>query len=113
MAQGNNFHMSVLIEGVDLEALDSIEFVFKQTQDYSGKTLKSARWVNDGSGDAISDSERENVVLIPWTRAETYRFQPGEVFYFQARMHISGTMDEPFVPIVPLLMEPTLFDRED
>lgn len=111
--QGTNFHLIVQIIDATLAELDSIEILFKQNDIDTAKTLKSSIWKADGSGDAVTVQGSENSISIPWTRAETYLFRRGSDFYMHARIHYVGSGDEPEVPIVKLIMTPSLFAENE
>lgn len=110
-----NFHMPVRVSGIDHANITKIEFLFKRSITSNAVTAKSAVWKNDGTGTAVTgqDAQGNPIILIPWTRDETFTFPAGQTFYMHARVHLAGTNDEPFVPIVPLTMGPSLFSTEE
>ena len=68
MKQGTQFALPVEI-GMDLDDVSRIEFVFKQ-KNYNGfPAIKSNVWPDD-----CTRQEGQNIILIPWTREETYKF---------------------------------------
>lgn len=65
MKQGTQFVLPVEI-GMSLDEISRIEFVFKQ-KNYNGfPAIKSNVWPDD-----CTRQEGQNIILIPWTRAET------------------------------------------
>ena len=112
--QGIRFHMPVKITGVDLADVDKIEFLFKLAASTEAAEVKSAVWLPDGTGSAVTGTlDGETVIQIPWTRADTFRFPAGCRFYLHARIHYTNTEDEPYVPILELRMGPSLFGEAD
>ena len=107
--QGINFHMPLQVEGAALADLDHIELIFKQVDSAAAPVLKQSLWAADGSGDAQTKEGSEDVILVPWTRAETYLFRRNTRFYLQARFHDPDTDDNPPSPTVELVMHPSLF----
>lgn len=107
--QGTNFHLLVQLVGVELDDLSEIEILFKQYNLDNATALKTSIWKADGSGEAKTSDVSENTISIPWTRAETYLFKRGAIFYLHARIHYAHSSDEPEVPITELIMSPSLF----
>lgn len=110
--QGTHFFMRVRLSGVNLADVDRIEFLYKQHQIKGAPAKKTSLWKADGTGDAVSVTEGgQTLISIPWTAAETYRFNSSGTFYLQCRIHMTADDTNPPVPIVPLIMSPTLFDE--
>lgn len=110
--QGTKYYMPILVTGVDLDDVTSIEFMFKQGMSMSGTALKTALWVNgDENATAFrtEDNDGNDVIAIPWTLDETYNFVSGRRFYVHARIHLNGTDANPPVRIVAVVMSETLF----
>lgn len=105
MKQGLRLTMAVEFD-LDLDAVKKIEFVFKQKGN-SDTALKTATYPGDATRKGT-----ENIILIPWTQAETYLFQAGKSFYLDTRISMRDTNDQPETNIVELVMNPTLFSEE-
>ena len=71
MKQGTQFVLPVEI-GMDLDDVSRIEFVFKQKSCKGFPAIKSNVWPDD-----CTRQEGQNIILIPWTREETYKFLAG------------------------------------
>ena len=114
MAQhGINFLMPILLEGAVLEDLEYIELIFKQQNSENAAIIKQSLWAADGTGDAKTKDGTANVILVPWTRAETYKFQRSGKFYGQARLHYPETEYEPESPPFELIMNESLFSAAE
>ena len=72
MKQGTQFALPVEI-GMSLDEVSRIEFVFKQKSCKGFPAIKSNVWPDD-----CTRQEGQNIILIPWTREETYKFLGGE-----------------------------------
>lgn len=64
MKQGTQFALPVEI-GMSLDEVSRIEFVFKQKSCKGFPAIKSNVWPDD-----CTRQEGQNIILIPWTRAE-------------------------------------------
>ena len=107
MKQGTQFVLPVEI-GMSLDEISRIEFVFKQ-KNYNGfPAIKSNVWPDD-----CTRQEGQNIILIPWTRAETYKFMGGETLYMDTRITLRDSADQPQTEILALKMSPTLFQEVD
>jgi hypothetical protein len=114
MAQhGINFLMPILLDGAVLEDLEYIELIFKQQNSENAKIVKQSLWASDDSGDAKTKDGAKNVILVPWTREETYKFQRNGKFYGQARLHYSGTEYQPETPPFEMVMNESLFGPQE
>ena len=71
MKQGTQFALPVEI-GMSLDEVSRIEFVFKQKSCKGFPAIKTNVWPDD-----CTRQEGQNIILIPWTRAETYKFMGG------------------------------------
>ena len=110
--QGTKFYMPVHVSGVDLDNIAAIEFMFKQGRDMSLPALKTAFWNADNETEeafVTEDSSGKEVIAIAWTMEETYLFKSNQKFYLHARIHLNGTLMNPPVKIVPIIMDETLF----
>lgn len=104
MKQGLQLTMAVEFD-VDLDTVEQIEFIFRPKS--QGAAQKTALY----PGDVRRKNDVEDVVLIPWSRAETYQFPAGQAFYMDTRITLKDTTDQPETNIVMLAMEPTLFEE--
>ncbi len=114
MKQGTYNHLKVVFDGVDLDQISRVEFVFTQTLD--GEVVKSAIYTSPNNpvpGDVLLE---DGVFLVPFTREDTYLFKQGATFFMDTRIVPFGsvaTSDNPPTPIVTLRMDPTLFYYAD
>ena len=83
MKQGTQFVLPVEI-GMDLDDVSRIEFVFKQKSCKVFPAIKSNVWPDDCTRQA-----GQNIILIPWTRAETYKFMGGDAVHGHPH-HVAG-----------------------
>lgn len=109
MKQGINIHMPVKFCGIDFSKVDEIEFVFKQQKAPFSPTIKSSLYKSDGTGDAQLLAGSTNIVLVPWSQTETYRFSFNCEFFMDTRIKVIDSSDNPVTPIVKLFMNDTLF----
>ena len=107
--QGITFHMSVSFDGVDLDDVSQIEFVFTQTR--TGAVKKSWTWISSAEGPGGLSARSGNKILVPWSREDTYLFQENAAFFMDTRITLTESSDNPETPIVPLRMNPTLFEE--
>lgn len=107
MKQGTQFALPVEI-GMSLDEVSRIEFVSKQKSCKGFPAIKSNVWPDD-----CTRQEGQNIILIPWTRAETYRFLGGETLYMDTRITLRDSTDQPQTEILALKMSPTLFQEAD
>lgn len=107
MKQGTQFVLPVEI-GMDLDDVSRIEFVFKQKNCKGLPAIKSNVWPDD-----CTRQEGQNIILIPWTRSETYRFLGGETLYMDTRITLRDSADQPQTEILALKMSQTLFREVD
>ena len=105
MKQGLRFHMPIEFD-IDLDGVEKIEFIFKKEKDQKANAIKTAVYPDN----AIRKTG-ENIVLVPWTQAETYLFQAGKSFYLDTRITLNDTDNQPETNIVELAMNPTLFSE--
>ena len=104
---GTCFLLPVEIQDSKFGLIESIEFLFKQTED--GETVKTAHWVRYGESTDAEQRGNENVILILFSRDDTYLFRQNEMFFMDTRIHYVGTEENPYTPIVQLRMNRTLF----
>ena len=91
---------------IDLDGVEKIEFVFKKEKDQKANAIKTAVYPDN----AIRRTG-ENIVLVPWTQAETYLFQAGSHIFMDTRITMRDTDDQPETNIVQLEMSTTLFEE--
>ncbi len=103
--------MPVKLNNLDLADVSYIEFVFKLSKSNTAEAVKTSLWKSDGTGDAVTGED--DVILIPWSREDTYKIPEGRTFYFHARVHYANTDDNPYVPIVTLRMGSSLFNEDE
>lgn len=114
--QGTKYYMPISITGISLESVSSIEFMFKQVKDMTASPLKTALWVAEDENETAfitRDSSGNDVIAIVWTKAETYLFKSGQLFYIHARIHLADSDVNPPVLIVPIMMNETLFNSSE
>ena len=61
------------------------------------------------SAEYVMAGGNENVILILFSRDDTYLFRQNEMFFLDTRIHYSGAITNPYTPIVQLRMNRTLF----
>ena len=105
---GTNFALPVKIEDADFPRISGIEFMFKQAE--SGETLKSAYWSRDGlSRDASKKDGDDNIIIVTFSREDSYLFTQDEMFFMDTRIHYDDTEMNPCTNMVRLMMRSTLF----
>lgn len=80
MKQGTQFALPVEI-GMSLDEVSRIEFVFKQKSCKGFPAIKSNVWPDD-----CTRQEGQNIILIPWTREDAYKFMGGDTLYMDTRI---------------------------
>lgn len=107
MKQGLRLLLPVSFDGVSVNDISRIEFVFAQDVSVNNVVRKTS--VYDGSGeDVIFD---DGVFYVPWTSDETYLFKAACPFYMDTRITLTESAYQPPTNIVKLVMNPTLFVR--
>ncbi len=91
---------------IDLDGVEKIEFIFKKEKDQKANAIKTAVYPDNATRKGT-----ENIILIPWTQAETYLFQAGKSLYLDTRITMRDTDDQPETNIVQLEMSTTLFEE--
>lgn len=110
MKQGNSDLMAILLEGLEKYQVDEIKVFFKQTNSQEAEAIKEARYKSDGTGDC--ELKNSNVLLIPWTIEETYKFKNGEQFFVDFQIFAAeGVM--PKVGPIQITMDDTLLSKEE
>jgi len=97
----------------DLDQIEQIEFVFTQDNKENAPTLKSALWVNGGDNTSAVRVEGENVIEIPWSIEDTFKFKREKKFFMDTRIAVIGDDYNPITPIIELFMCPSLFKQSE
>lgn len=104
---GTSFPLPVTIDDQNFDNIEAIEFLFKQTE--SGETIKTAYWSSEGESRDAMRRGTENVILVLFSREDTYLFQQDEMFFMDTRIHYNDSDTNPPTNIVQLRMNRTLF----
>lgn len=104
---GTRFMLPVQIEDDAFASISAIEFLFKQNK--NGKTLKTAYWSAEGTSRDAQKKSGENMILVSFSRADTYLFRQNVPFYMDTRIHYSDSDDNPPTKVITLMMNETLF----
>lgn len=104
---GTCFALPVTIDDPNFARIDAIEFLFKQTE--GGETLKTAYWSSDGDSRDAMRRGAENVILVLFSREDSYLFIQDEMFFMDTRIHYVDSDTNPPTNIVQLRMNRTLF----
>lgn len=107
MKQGTHFILPVEID-MDLDAVERIEFIFKQEKRINSDAVKVNVYP-----DNCTRQENKNVILIPWTQDETFKFASGRMLYMDTRITLRGSDNQPETEILAIKMNPTLFQEGD
>ena len=105
---GTVFMLPVEIDDPDVDHIDSIEFIFKQEQ--GGETLKTAYWSRDGESRDAEKKDAENVIMVLFSREDSYKFVQDDMFQLDTRIHYENTITNPYTNIIRLRMNATLFE---
>ena len=116
-----NFCMDIDFDGIDLDEVKSMEFLFvqepgcviaqKKTQpvtlafSYPSDTAIRMTGVDEETGEEI---ETNSVELI-WTAEQTYMFKSGAAISMDTRIHMKDLTTNPETPVLRFVMDPTLF----
>lgn len=79
--QGTTFSLAVDFTGVDLDAAERIEFIFRRGPTNASPLIKRCVW----PGEAARE-EGGSRILVPWTEAETWLVPGDGTFYPFPRM---------------------------
>lgn len=105
---GTRFKLPVTFEDVNFAYIRAIEFMFKQNE--TGDPVKTAYWSRDGeSRDAEAVAGEDNMILVSFSREDSYLFTQNEMFFIDTRIYYDGTDENPYTPIVRVRMNNTLF----
>lgn len=108
---GTTFVLPVEIQDRNFDQISAIEFLFKQTM--NGKTLKTAYWSKDGASRGCVKRAGQNVILVSFSRSDSYLFKQNAIFYMDTRIHYTGTETNPYTKIISLQMRDTLFAEDE
>jgi len=104
---GTVFVLPLEFEDDNFDSIEAIEILIKQAE--TGDTLKSAYWSRDGeSRDAVL-VDGKHIILVHFSREDSYLFQQEEMFIVDTRIHYYGTDINPYTPLVRVRMSQTLF----
>lgn len=105
--QGTNYVMDVGFEGLDMDDVERIEFLFRTSPRAESREIMRTEYPG---GAALSQDG--DAILVPWTEEDTYRVPAGSLFYMDTKIYLKSTTSNPQTPIVELRMDGTLFRRE-
>ena len=103
--QGTTFSLAVDFSGVDLDAAERIEFIFRRGPTNASPLIKRCSW----PGEAVRE-EGSSRILVPWAAAETWLVPGDGTFYLDTRITLQGVRDQPATNLVALQMTRTLFE---
>ena len=106
---GTCFTLPIEIDAPDFEHISAIEFIFKQEQ--GGETLKTAYWTRTGTVKDAQLKDGEQVILVLFSREDSYKFEQEEMFQLDTRIHYENAITNPYTNIIRLRMNPTLFEE--
>lgn len=109
MKQGLQLLLPVKFEGVSVEDISKIEFVFAQEITGNSSIRKTSLYDRSGEGVIYEDG----IFYVPWTPEETYSFKAQCPFYMDTRITLASSPYQPQTNIVQLIMDATLFTRRD
>ena len=110
--QGTNMVLPVRIDDRDFENITGIEFIFKQEPHCHG-AIKTAYWSADGISRDAQRKSGERVILVRFSRSDTYRFKPNALFYMDTRIHYNESEDNPYTPVIAMRMTESLFEEDE
>lgn len=113
MEYGMNQTLQVHFTDLQVDALECIEFIFKQEKKNEAQAIKHVVWTPSGSGEDVYTIDDPSTFYIPFSREDTFKFLPNKKFYIDARIHYVDIFDNPSVPVVAIEMEPGLFGKGD
>lgn len=113
LKHGISITLPVKFTGIDLDDVSGIEFLFKTENKETGDAVKTSVYKSDGTGDAQRRTDPSDIIDIPWTRAETYRFPSGKDLYMDTRITLADSSENPVTRILSLRMDESLFSEEE
>lgn len=105
MKQGLNFNLAVNFD-IDLDYVEKIEFVFKKINLKDAEAIKKCAYPEQ-----CKRKDEENIILVPFTKEETFLFPSDKDIYMDTRITLKGTIDQPETNIVKLMLNKTLFNE--
>lgn len=103
LKQGISCHLGIWFNGIELDDVESVEFLFC---DASDKQIKYVHWVA-GKDSSAAFREKDDI-WVGLTMADTMRFTDQTVI-LDTRVHMKGTTDMPLTYRKELMVEPTSF----
>lgn len=103
MKQGLNLILPVEI-GIDLGSVETIDFIFVQKETRLQFHYPSKKAYRE------ADS---NIIALVWTVDDTFLFRSGSPMMMDTRISLYGTTTNPETAINRLVMQPTLFKKEE
>ena len=98
----------------ELDDIVAIDFVFAQSLMPAAPILMERTWRRDDPEHSdVTRVPGENVLLIPFSEADTFLFKRGQQCYMDMHVIPEEAIDMPEMPIVPLVMEPSLFKQSE
>lgn len=114
MEYGMNSTLKITLKDLNAEIVESIEFVFKQISKHDAPAIKHATWRRGTKTEDVYTIDDDYVhYYIPFSKDDTFLFEPGKKFFMDARIHYADTFDNPEVPVVSIMMDTGLFGKED
>ena len=74
----------------------------------NGEVFKKSLYGTNGDVTLVN-----GVFLVPFSKADTYKFKQDAPFYMDTRITLDNSVDNPETEIVPLVMNATLFRSDD
>lgn len=100
MKQGINFLLPIQV-GMDVNLIDSMEFIFKQGEKEMNFTYPSEKAIK----------QNDNTISLVWTKEETYYFNSANI-QIDTRITLKDSQYQPETKIANVFMKPTLFHKE-
>lgn len=113
LKHGISITLPVKFTGIDLDDVSKIEFLFKTDNKENGRAVKTSVYKSSGTGDAQRRDGTEDIIDIPWSKAETYRFPSGKEFYMDTRITLTDSSENPVTQVLSLRMDESLFAEEE
>lgn len=114
MEYGMNQTLKVHLIDLQVDILESIEFIFKLEKKNEAEAIKYVVWEKDKEKDEVYTIDDDlEYYYIPFSKEETFDFPPGRKFYIDARIHYKDVFDNPTVPVAAINMDSGLFGKDD
>lgn len=104
---GTCFNLPVEIQDSNFENIEAVEFMLKQSE--NGDPVKTAYWSKNGESRDAERISGENVILINFSRDDSYLFRQNDMFFLDTRIHYINSDTNPYTPIVRVRLRNTLF----